>query len=412
MFFNQKKIKLANKIIMSWMENRANNGDFCLKLSVAENQISFSNSNQLYFRMASVSKVLTILLTLKLESERKLSLDDDIKKYIPLIKFGRKITIRHLLEHKSGISRDGKIFDFWSSAVFPDNNAILSLSMDNFKNFSREFKYSNLGYAILGVAIENICDKSYYDCLIEKVAGPLGFDILKDDSVKLKGFYVAPNKLIKDIVTSVPTKAFYPAFGAVISTRGAERLVLFICDADKIDEFFGVSRRKYFFKQNDNKLRLWENSNRKIYGHSGDFFGASSDLFIDPKNKIGGIILSNIRGEELSLISDGLLKTIYAIEDNLSFSRSVKYTEIEGVYKSRNKNLIAVSLGNGVLLFNPTDNSPLYDGMIVKKEKNGNFVLKFASSFAEVGEDVLFDKESISVGASKYKLFSKLTNKS
>lgn len=411
MLLNQKGLKLANKIIKNWMVNKvgySNLGDFCLRLFIAGNEISFSNTNQHYFRISSISKIITILLILKLEAERKLSLDDEVRKYLPFIK--RKITIKDILEHKSGIVRDGGVFDFWSSAVFPDEKDILSLSPDSFKKIKNNFKYSNLGYVLLGMIIEKACGKSYYDCLIEKIAKPLNLDACKDNSVKLKGFSIISGKLINDVAVNAATKVFYPSFGIIISIKSVSRLLSFICDIDKMDDFFGANRRNYFFNSNGNKLEKWKNSGRKIYGHGGDFFGTSADLFIDPKNKIGGIVLSNVRGAELSSISDGLLKIIYIIADSPFFLEKNSFANKEGLYKSRDKNLIVIALGSSILLFDPTDNSPFYNGIIAKKEKEGRIVLKLASPFAEVGEEIWFDKDYLKIGALKYRRISGLIN--
>ena len=411
MLLNRGKFELADKTIKSWMKDKADYGsfgDFCLNLSIAGKEISFCNTRQSYFRLASVSKILTIILALKLESEKKLSLDDDIRKHIP-IKSGRKITIRELLEHRSGISRDGVGFCFWDSAVFPGKNAILSLPSSAFKRFNGGFKYSNLGYAILGLIIEKACGITYFNCLNERIAGPLGLKIYNDDEVKLSGFSSASGNLANDPAADADTRAFYPAFGTIISADSAGRLISFICSPEKMDDFFGAGRRKYFFNSGGNELEQWNNSKRKIYGHGGDFFGASADLFIDPKNRIGGIILSNVRGAGLTSISDGLLKTIYAIEDNPSFSRGAKAIGIEGTYKSRDRILTVISLGNDILLFNPADNSPFYDGMVAKKGKGGKMTLKLASSFAEVGEEVLFSGNFLRIGALKYKRISGIT---
>ena len=61
-------------------------------------------TNKTVFHAASVSKQFTAFAILLLEKEGKLSLDDDIKKHIPeLHNYKKKITLKHLATHTSGI---------------------------------------------------------------------------------------------------------------------------------------------------------------------------------------------------------------------------------------------------------------------------------------------------------------------
>jgi len=56
------------------------------------------------FHVASVSKEFTAMAIVLLEQEGKLSLDDDVHKYLPeLPEYGEKLTLRNLLQHTSGI---------------------------------------------------------------------------------------------------------------------------------------------------------------------------------------------------------------------------------------------------------------------------------------------------------------------
>jgi CubicO group peptidase (beta-lactamase class C family) len=56
------------------------------------------------FHVASISKQFTAMSILLLEQQGKLSIDDEVRKYIPeLPDYGKRITLRHLLQHTSGI---------------------------------------------------------------------------------------------------------------------------------------------------------------------------------------------------------------------------------------------------------------------------------------------------------------------
>ena len=113
------------------------------------------------FHVASVSKQFTAAAILLLERDRKLSLDDDIRKYLPEIPdYGTPITIRHLLTHSSGL-RDELELIYFARGRFEEDRITEADVMDlitrqtalNFKPGS-EWLYSNTGYTLLGLIVK------------------------------------------------------------------------------------------------------------------------------------------------------------------------------------------------------------------------------------------------------------------
>ncbi len=132
------------------------------------------------FRIASTSKQFTAMCILLLEKEGKLSLDDDIRKFLPEIPdYGSSISIRHLLHHTSGI-RDyltlqwlaGKSdFDYYTAG-----ETVELLARQKELNFppGEKFLYSNSGYFLLGVIVERVVGKSLREFAQESIFEPLG----------------------------------------------------------------------------------------------------------------------------------------------------------------------------------------------------------------------------------------------
>lgn len=133
--------------------------------------------------IGSVSKVFTATAIMKLVSEGKLSLDDNIKDILPNYTLKQSypdnghVTIASLLTHSSGVPRDtehsywsGPDHSFPSREEFHDN---LSTLKTNFP-VGTDVQYSNLGYALLGLVIEEVSGLSYKDYIETQIFQPLG----------------------------------------------------------------------------------------------------------------------------------------------------------------------------------------------------------------------------------------------
>lgn len=134
------------------------------------------------FHVASMSKQFTAAAIIRLAQEGRISLADDIRKYIPEVpNFEKKITIDHLLHHTSGL-RDQ--WEMLSLAGWRDGDLVTEKDiMDMVKrqkqlNFvpGEDFLYSNTGYTLLGIAVKrvlNVSLKEYADSVFFK---PLGMN--------------------------------------------------------------------------------------------------------------------------------------------------------------------------------------------------------------------------------------------
>lgn len=130
------------------------------------------------FRIGSITKQLTAAGIVLLADERKLSLQDDVRKHLPqLPDRGAKITIEHLLTHTSGIPSytDQPSFRKRSREDL-SHDELLGLIKDVPLDFQpgQRWKYSNSGYYLLGMVIEKVSAKSYREFMEERVFRPLG----------------------------------------------------------------------------------------------------------------------------------------------------------------------------------------------------------------------------------------------
>lgn len=137
------------------------------------------NTSESVFNIGSMSKQFTAMGIVVLQMEGKLSIDDDIKKYLPeLNNFGKPITIRHLLHHTSGFRSSPELFGL---AGWRDGDAISNedvyryLTKQTALNFEpgSEYMYTNSGYILLAKIIENVSKQNFKSWMKEKIFQPL-----------------------------------------------------------------------------------------------------------------------------------------------------------------------------------------------------------------------------------------------
>ncbi len=133
------------------------------------------------FQLASVSKQFTAMAILILEAEGKLRLDDPLLKYIPELPY-QGVTIRHLLNHTSGVPNYLWYIDnYWTSdSRLPTNEDLVRILAEHSEKMNFEpgmrFSYANTGYALLASVVERISGQSYGSFLREKIFIPLDME--------------------------------------------------------------------------------------------------------------------------------------------------------------------------------------------------------------------------------------------
>jgi CubicO group peptidase (beta-lactamase class C family) len=129
------------------------------------------------FRIGSVTKQFTAVAILHLAEEGKLSIDDPLAKYFSNYPGGDKITLRHLLNHTSGLHNYTAHPDFLARVTRPIAPAdLVAWFQDDPPDFppGEQFSYSNTGYVLLGQIVEKVSGLSLGDYLQKQFFGPLG----------------------------------------------------------------------------------------------------------------------------------------------------------------------------------------------------------------------------------------------
>ncbi len=132
------------------------------------------------FDLGSVSKQFTATSILMLQLDGKLSLDDDVRRYLPeLPDLGATVTLRHLITHTSGWRdyNDLLILDGYDERDHTtDRDAWTSLQRQRALNFppGSTYRYSNTGFFLLGEVVRRVSGKTLAQFAQERIFVPLG----------------------------------------------------------------------------------------------------------------------------------------------------------------------------------------------------------------------------------------------
>ncbi|RYG45072.1 MAG: class A beta-lactamase-related serine hydrolase [Chitinophagaceae bacterium] len=148
------------------------------------------NTPSTMFHIASVTKTFTSYSVLLLEKQRKLSLDDNIRKYLPEVPdFGHQITLRQLAQHTSGIRTYESLHAMSGYEIHSKEPFFKLISRQRDLNFSPgdEYDYSNTGFILLATVVERVSGMSYAAFVKKHIFDPLKMTatVFQDDAGKV-----------------------------------------------------------------------------------------------------------------------------------------------------------------------------------------------------------------------------------
>lgn len=132
------------------------------------------------FRVASHSKSVAAVIVLQLVEQGRLRLDDAVGAHLPELD-GTELadrTLGELLSHGGGVIRDSEDGDFWQGTKpFPERDELVAIARDDSSAVlerNEHFKYSNIGFGLLGMVIEAVTGEPFAARVRTAVAEPLG----------------------------------------------------------------------------------------------------------------------------------------------------------------------------------------------------------------------------------------------
>lgn len=254
--------------------------------------------NETVYRIGSISKTFTATMIMQLVESGKLKLDDKLSKFYPEIPNAKKITIEHLLRHRSGIFNFTNADDYEKWMLEPFSREQL---LDKIKSFEPAFEpnskaeYSNSNYVLLSMIIEKIEGKSFNKVLKSKITkrnrlsktyqgGKINYKGNEALSyAKLDSWNKMPETdmsipLGAGAVVSTPTdlNAFLTALfnNKIVKTNQVEQM-------KKMEDNFGIGLFQFPF------------NGKTAFGHTGGIDGFQSMAGYFPKEKVSITYFSN-----------------------------------------------------------------------------------------------------------------------
>lgn len=144
----------------------------------ADLELDVPTPERAIYEVGSITKQFTAAAILKLADEGKLTLDDEITKYLPGFPTrGHRITLRRLLDHTSGIPGYTEFPEFAQLSMHKlPRDSLMALIASKPLDFppGEAMVYSNSGYFLLGLVIEKVSGLSYEEYLTKHLLEPAG----------------------------------------------------------------------------------------------------------------------------------------------------------------------------------------------------------------------------------------------
>jgi CubicO group peptidase (beta-lactamase class C family) len=274
------------------------------------------------FRLASVSKPLTAVLTLRLVEEGRLDLDADVRRLGgPLAALRQPITVRELLAHTAGV-RHYRGDEMASTRTYPDLQAALPIFLADPLVAAPGLRhvYTTYGCTLLGVAIERAAGEPYFDALRHRVLEPAGMAQTVVDAQaalipgRARGYRrtadgALANAHLADTSYKVPG-------GGLLSTTGD--LLLFasallegrLLREETLQAMWSPARTRDGAEfPYGLGWSLARDGDQLVVYHTGAQQGASTLLWIEPGPRRAAVALTNLEGQRNGLmdLARGLL---------------------------------------------------------------------------------------------------------
>lgn len=264
------------------------------------------------FKIASITKSFTAMLTALAVKDGKLNFDDSLAMFYPQLKDSswRKITIEQMLSHTSGIPHNEGIADYWLfTSLLPLNNQQALDEIFKMKLLfipGTDVKYSSPGYFMLASILEKIYQQSHANLLKEKITTPLGMaqtGIFNTKAIIADMSY--PYHLLGDSLIVAPYRDFSLMKGSGDMYSNAHDLSKWLTSFegniwdDEIKEKIFTPHTKGVNNNDDSYGYGWfirsSNDHYKLAHYvGGGTFGCSAISVWYPTEKMAIIILSNI----------------------------------------------------------------------------------------------------------------------
>ncbi|MEU4287518.1 serine hydrolase domain-containing protein [Kribbella sp. NPDC026596] len=362
-------------------------------------------TEQHLFRIASHSKTFTATAVFQLVEQGRLRLDDKASQHVTEIvdtPLGER-TIRELLAHAGGITRDSQAADWWQlETSFPDRDELLAVLRQESSAVLPEndrFKYSNIGYGLLGLVVEAAAGTSYNSYVQTAIVDKLGLSGLGPelDPARL-GEYAAGYSALAYADQRVPIEH--------VDTRALASATGFFGNARDLVTYFsahlpGDDRLLTDKSKREMQHPLWKTGkedgpryglglqvtkvgDREVFGHAGGYPGHITKTFVDGERRLAVSVLTNAIDGPATSLAEAALKLI-----DLATSEDRGAADGLGRFTGRFANLWGVTdivvLGGRLYAIDPTSPDPAAEPTTLEPDGD-NLRVTGGSGYGSYGE--------------------------
>lgn len=321
-----------------------------------------------------------------------------------------EITIRQLLSHNSGLTRDGKNCDYWQHiGSFPKFEAFKTeiestpLVFDN----NTFFKYSNFGYGLLGLIVESVTSQTFNEYTNSHIFGPSdmvnsGADLNKKSKQKIAfGYTPHYHKRPRIKFKPIETGVLSPATGAYSTPKDLCKFASLLHFGSK--KLLNDESKKEMFKIQSKAInesegyyglgiKIEDIGNRRLVGHAGGFPGFSSKTLFEPESGLAVSINANSNDFPTVGIMNGIFETIDFYQKNAGDKKpNKKLNKFTGRFYSLWGTRDILKIGSNLFMGTPGMLFPFKMQTPLSYKDSKTLIIGKTSNYNPVGETVSYE---------------------
>ncbi|TCC53207.1 serine hydrolase [Kribbella capetownensis] len=358
-------------------------------------------TEQHLFRIASHSKTFTATAVFQLVEQGRLRLDDKASQHVTEIlgtPLGER-TVRELLAHAGGVTRDSDAADWWQlQTKFPDRDELLEVLRQESSAVTPEnerFKYTNIGYGLLGLVVEAASGTSYTSYVQTAIVDKLGLSGLGPelDPARLTEYAAgysalsyAPDRVP---IEHVDTRALASATGFFGNARdlvtyfsahlpGDDRLLTDKSKREMQHPLWQTSQDDW--PRYGLGLQIAKTGDRRLIGHGGGYPGHITRSMFDRSAGIAVSVLTNAIDGPAGQLAEGFFRLLDLAESKERPGDAADLARFTGRYANLWGVTDIVQLGGRLYVLDPAQGNPADKPTVLEADGDTLLVTEDAGS--------------------------------
>jgi D-alanyl-D-alanine carboxypeptidase len=319
------------------------------------------------FRIGSITKMYTAVMVMQLVEKGKLKFSDTLDKFFPQVPNAPKITIEQILSHRSGIPNVRRDREAQKNVhtIPMAKDEMLALIVKGTPDFEpgEKHRYSNSGYQLLGLILEQVTGKSYADALEERITSKIG---LRDTYLATGNIDVSKNEALTYIHFGGDWKQHsetHPSIlfsaGAIVSTPGDLAKFIQALFELKLISQESLNAMKTIRDGDGLGMEPFTFAGKTFYGHGGGGDNYGAWLAYLPEEKLAVAYTTNAKIYPVGNIVRGVVEIYYNKPFEIPALESIALSpeildKYVGVYSNPDAPVkLTITREGGTLFFQP-----------------------------------------------------------